>query len=76
MRAINEVTTKPARTINLSKLYSTNNELARTDAGITSRTMKIKTVMPTIAVLVMPGIWFAPKNKIESLANPLVHDLQ
>jgi hypothetical protein len=55
---------------------SENNELRITALGIIIRITYVKTFIPKIVPLLIPGIIFAPKNRIDILANPLVHDLQ
>jgi hypothetical protein len=55
---------------------SENNELRITANGIIIKITYVKIFIPQIVPLLIPGILLAPKNRIDSLANPLVHDLQ
>jgi hypothetical protein len=55
---------------------SENNELRITADGIIIKITYVKTFIPQMVPLLIPGILLAPKNKIDNLANPLVHDLQ
>jgi hypothetical protein len=55
---------------------SENKELRITVHGIIIKIKYVKTFIPKIVPLLIPGILLAPKNRIDSLANPFVHDLQ
>jgi hypothetical protein len=53
-----------------------SSELIRNTAGMPVRIMYMVVAMPRVEPLLIPGMWLLPKDSFDSLANPLVQDLQ
>jgi len=53
-----------------------SNELMRHAEGMHVRITYIVVAMPKVEPFVIPGMWLLPKDSFDSLANPLVQDLQ
>ena len=60
----------------LSRLNSWKIDDSSTNPGITDKSRWIKTTIPNVEPLPIPGIRLPPRNSFDNLANPLVQDAQ